>query len=195
MVRGGGREGQRQGHAQSRRQPERAGDKADYVLAAKWYGAAAAYGLADSQYNLGILAEHGLGTPKNLDAAYQWFALAAKNGDAEAAKRRDLVKGAARPEDACRGRTDGEGLAAEACRAGGQRGRPAFGLGRAGRERPTPPSSPARRSCSTSSATMPARPTASSAGRRAMRSRASSAATASRRPARSPSHWSPSSSA
>ena len=29
---------------------------------------------------------------KNLDAAYQWFALAAKNGDAEAAKRRDLVK-------------------------------------------------------------------------------------------------------
>ncbi len=69
-----------------------AGDQADYVLAAKWYGAAAGYGLADSQYNLGILAEHGLGMPKNLTAAYEWFALAAKNGDAEAAKRRDLVK-------------------------------------------------------------------------------------------------------
>jgi localization factor PodJL len=27
----------------------------------------------------------------NLGAAYQWFALAAKNGDTEAAKRRDLV--------------------------------------------------------------------------------------------------------
>ena len=69
-----------------------AGDQADYVLAAKWYGAASGYGLADSQYNLGILAEHGLGMPKNLTAAYEWFALAAKNGDAEAAKRRDLVK-------------------------------------------------------------------------------------------------------
>ncbi len=69
-----------------------AGDQADYVLAAKWYGTAAGYGLADSQYNLGILAEHGLGMPKNLTAAYEWFALAAKNGDAEAAKRRDLVK-------------------------------------------------------------------------------------------------------
>ncbi len=68
------------------------GDKADYGLAAKWYGEAAAYGLADSQYNLGILAEHGLGMTKNLGAAYQWFALAAKNGDTEAAKRRDLVK-------------------------------------------------------------------------------------------------------
>ena len=44
------------------------------------------------QYNLGILAEHGLGITKNLGAAYQWFALAAKNGDTEAAKRRDLVK-------------------------------------------------------------------------------------------------------
>ncbi len=34
----------------------------------------------------------GLGTTKNLGAAYQWFALAANNGDTEAAKRRDLVK-------------------------------------------------------------------------------------------------------
>ncbi len=65
---------------------------ADYALAARWYGEAAAYGLADSQFNLGVLEEHGLGMPKNLAGAYQWFALAAKNGDQEAAKRRDLVK-------------------------------------------------------------------------------------------------------
>ena len=65
---------------------------ADYALAAKWYGQAGAYGLADSQFNLAVLAEHGLGMPKNLGAAYQWFALAAKNGDQEAAKRRDLIK-------------------------------------------------------------------------------------------------------
>ncbi len=66
---------------------------ADYALAANWYGEAAAYGLADSQFNLGVLEEHGLGMPKNPGAAYQWFALAAKNGDQEAAKRRDQIKG------------------------------------------------------------------------------------------------------
>ena len=64
----------------------------DYALAAKWYGQAGAYGLADSQFNLAVLAEHGLGMPKNLGAAYQWFALAAKNGDQEAGKRRDMIK-------------------------------------------------------------------------------------------------------
>jgi localization factor PodJL len=70
----------------------RGGGQADYVLAAKWYGEAAAYGLADSQFNLGILAEHGLGMTKTLTEAYKWFALAAASGDAEAAKRRELVK-------------------------------------------------------------------------------------------------------
>jgi TPR repeat protein len=30
--------------------------------------------------------------PKNLTEAYKWFSLAAATGDAEAAKRRDLVK-------------------------------------------------------------------------------------------------------
>ncbi len=65
----------------------------DYALAAKWYGEAAAYGLADSQFNLGVLEEHGLGMPKNPGAAYQWFALAARSGDQEAAKRRDQIKG------------------------------------------------------------------------------------------------------
>lgn len=64
---------------------------ADYAAAAKWFAEAAAYGLADSQFNLGILTEHGLGTTKNLVEAYKWFALAAKSGDAEAAKRRDAV--------------------------------------------------------------------------------------------------------
>jgi localization factor PodJL len=41
--------------------------------------------LPDSQYNLNILAEHGLGMAKNLGAAYQCFALAAKTGDTETA--------------------------------------------------------------------------------------------------------------
>jgi localization factor PodJL len=63
----------------------------DYALAAKWYGEAASHGLGDSQFNLGVLAEHGLGLPANLPEAYKWFALAAKAGDAEAAKRRDQI--------------------------------------------------------------------------------------------------------
>ena len=65
---------------------------ADYALAAKWYLETAFYGLADSQFNLGILAEHGLGMPTDLPEAYKWFALAAISGDAEAAKRRKLIK-------------------------------------------------------------------------------------------------------
>jgi localization factor PodJL len=66
--------------------------KPDYAAAAKWYAEAAFYGLADSQFNLAVLEEHGLGVQKNLPEAYKWFSLAAANGDAEAAKRRDLVK-------------------------------------------------------------------------------------------------------
>ena len=68
------------------------GRDADYALAAKWFAEAAAYGLVNSQFNLCILAEQGLGMPKNLTEAYKWFSLAAATGDAEAAKRRDLVK-------------------------------------------------------------------------------------------------------
>jgi localization factor PodJL len=59
---------------------------------------AAARGLADSQFNLGILAEHGLGRPKDLAEAYRWFALAAQNGDKEAAKRAGLLKAKLEPQ-------------------------------------------------------------------------------------------------
>jgi localization factor PodJL len=64
---------------------------ADYGLAAKWHEEAASYGFADSQFSLGILYEYGLGRPKDFAMAYQWFALAALSGDADAAKRRDQV--------------------------------------------------------------------------------------------------------
>ncbi len=70
----------------------RDGGEPDYTLAVKWYGEAASYGLADSQFNLGILAEHGLGMTKNLSEAYKWFSLAAASGDAEAAKRREVIR-------------------------------------------------------------------------------------------------------
>jgi localization factor PodJL len=67
-------------------------EKPNYAMAARWFAEAAKRGLADSQFNLGILTEHGLGARKNLMEAYKWFALAARSGDAEAIKRRDLVK-------------------------------------------------------------------------------------------------------
>jgi TPR repeat protein len=65
------------------------GKSANYLTAAKWFAKAAEHGLRDSQYNLGILYEHGLGVAKNPAEAYKWFAIAADGGDAKAARRRD----------------------------------------------------------------------------------------------------------
>ena len=70
----------------------RDGSTPDYKLAAKWYAEAAAYGLPDSQFNLAILAEHGLGMKKDPAEAYKWFSLAAAHGDADAAKRREVIR-------------------------------------------------------------------------------------------------------
>lgn len=64
----------------------------DHATASRWFAEAAAHGLADSQYNLGVLHENGLGVAKNYAAAYKWYALAARSGDKEAMRRRDLVQ-------------------------------------------------------------------------------------------------------
>jgi localization factor PodJL len=52
---------------------------------------AADRGVADSQYNLGVLYARGLGVEANLAESYRWFALAANQGDTDAAKKRDDV--------------------------------------------------------------------------------------------------------
>ena len=39
-----------------------------------------------------MLHENGLGVPKDAQLAYKWFELAARSGDAEAARRRDEAK-------------------------------------------------------------------------------------------------------
>jgi localization factor PodJL len=70
----------------------REGRTPDYKLAAQWYAEAASYDLPDSQFNLAILAENGLGMKKDLAKAYKWFSLAAAHGDAEAAKRREVIR-------------------------------------------------------------------------------------------------------
>ena len=52
------------------------GGRSDYAAAAKWFAQAADFGLTDSQVNLAILYQNGLGVPKDLKLAYKWLALA-----------------------------------------------------------------------------------------------------------------------
>jgi len=61
--------------------------KPDYALASQWFEKAAEYGLGDSQFNLGVLYENGLGVKADKVAAYKWYALAAKSGDKDAGER------------------------------------------------------------------------------------------------------------
>ena len=70
---------------------EGAGDKPDYAGAAQWFVKASELGVRDSQYNLAILYARGLGVEQNLALSYTWFATAAKQGDQEAAKKRDEI--------------------------------------------------------------------------------------------------------
>ncbi len=65
--------------------------KPDYVKAAAIFGKAAALGVRDSQFNLAILYARGLGIEQNLAQSYTWFAIAAAQGDDDAAKKRDEV--------------------------------------------------------------------------------------------------------
>lgn len=65
----------------------------DYATASKWFTDAAERGLADSQFNLAVLYENGLGVEADMAQAYKWLALAARSGDAEAVRRRDILKG------------------------------------------------------------------------------------------------------
>jgi localization factor PodJL len=72
----------------------------DYAVASKWFTGAAERGLADSQYNLGVLYESGLGVQRDSKQAFVWLALAARSGDKEAAKRRDIIRASLSPQDA-----------------------------------------------------------------------------------------------
>ena len=49
------------------------------------------FGVRDSQYNLAILYARGLGVGQDLRQSWMWFSLAAQQGDADAAKKRDEV--------------------------------------------------------------------------------------------------------
>ncbi len=63
----------------------------DYAGAATWFRKAAGYGVHDSQYNLAVLLARGLGVQQSLTQSYQWFAIAASQDDADAARKRDEI--------------------------------------------------------------------------------------------------------
>jgi len=65
--------------------------KPDYAAASEWFRKAADFGVRDSQYNLAILYARGLGVGQSMTQSYMWFAIAAAQGDQDAAKKRDEV--------------------------------------------------------------------------------------------------------
>jgi localization factor PodJL len=73
--------------------------KPDYDKAFRWFKAAAEHGLQDSQFNLAVLYQRGLGTQANPQEAYFWFAMAGANNDADAQARADKLAAAMKPED------------------------------------------------------------------------------------------------
>ncbi len=89
------------------------GGKPDFTEAAEWFQKAADHGVADSQFNLAILHARGAGADADLVQSYKWFAVAAREGDAEAAKRRDEVAEALGDADLNRGRELAENWKAE----------------------------------------------------------------------------------
>jgi localization factor PodJL len=67
------------------------GKGANYKSASEWFRKAADRGVADSQFNLGILYARGIGVEQNLAESYKWFSLAAAQGDADSVHKRDDI--------------------------------------------------------------------------------------------------------
>ena len=73
------------------------GEAADLAAATRWFLEAAALGVKDSQFNLGILYGQGMGVPRNLAESYKWFSVAARTGDKDAIAKRNEVSAAMDP--------------------------------------------------------------------------------------------------
>ncbi len=64
----------------------------DYQDAAAWFASAAMSGLTDSQFNLAVLYERGLGLQQNNQKAYFWYEVASLAGDKEATRQAERLK-------------------------------------------------------------------------------------------------------
>ena len=67
------------------------GAEKNYAEAARWFKAAADLGLTDSQFNLAVLYERGLGVGQSLTEAYKWYSVAAAQGDTESRARIEVL--------------------------------------------------------------------------------------------------------
>jgi localization factor PodJL len=67
-------------------------DMPDYTGAAEWFLLAARYGVKDSQYNIALLYEQGLGVQQDAVEAYFWYSAAARQGDVDALARSRTVE-------------------------------------------------------------------------------------------------------
>ncbi|MGH6873373.1 MAG: tetratricopeptide repeat protein, partial [Aestuariivirgaceae bacterium] len=64
----------------------------DYAHAARWFREAAEHGVQDSQYNLALLEERGLGLSEDSTEAYFWYSVAAEVGDKDAKSRMQALE-------------------------------------------------------------------------------------------------------
>ena len=96
----------------------------------QWFRKAADRGVADSQYNLGILYARGIGVDQNLAESYKWFALAAAAGRPGRRQEARRCRRPARPAVARRGAARGADLhAGTAAGRGDERQGPARRMG------------------------------------------------------------------
>lgn len=70
----------------------------DFAQAYLLFKDAAERGLKDSQFNLAVLAERGLGTPTDPGEAYYWYAVAGQQGDKDAARRAAVIAAKLTPQ-------------------------------------------------------------------------------------------------
>jgi hypothetical protein len=64
----------------------------DYAEAARWFLKSAEQGIADAQFNFGLILEEGRGVRQDPDSAAVWYSEAAEQGHAEAQLRLDKMK-------------------------------------------------------------------------------------------------------
>lgn len=69
-----------------------------FPQAIAWFQQATEFGVMDSLFNLGVLYTRGLGVERDFVKAYTYFDVAAKNGDADAAQKREEIARAMDPQ-------------------------------------------------------------------------------------------------
>jgi TPR repeat protein len=70
----------------------------DYTEAAKWYRLAAVRYEPRAQFEIGMKLASGQGVPADYVVAYMWLNLAASQGEANAARNRDIVAASMTPD-------------------------------------------------------------------------------------------------